>query len=68
VKGLEERVLKISRKKTEYFCAIGENGQGKSIKLQDAEIPKVTSYEYLGSMLVQEEGGSDVEVERIKAG
>jgi len=62
-KTVEERGMKISRKKIECFCARRES----VIKLQDIEIPKVMLFKYLWST-VQEYGCLDAEVERRKAG
>ena len=48
-KVMEERVLKVSRKKTEYM-AFNEESIG-SIRMQDYELKKVTSFKYLGTMM-----------------
>ena len=66
-KVLEKKYLNISRKKTEYLFAGGEDARENSTKLQNVKIPKVTSFKYLGS--TQEKGGgSDIDVgTRLKA-
>jgi hypothetical protein len=63
---LEERGLKINRKKTEYLSFNEANK--KSISMQGYELKKVTNFKYLGSTL-SEDGEIDLEVEkRIQAG
>ena len=65
-KVMEERGLKVSRKKTEYM-AYNETNSG-DITMQDYVLKKVNSFKYLGSTLSQD-GDLDQEVEkRIQAG
>lgn len=65
-KAMEERGLKVSRKKTEYMAYNGAN-EG-DITMQDHVLKKVTSFKYLGSTMSQD-GEIDEEVEkRIQAG
>ena len=65
-KVMEERGLKVSRKKTEYM-EFNEESEG-SIKMQDYQLKKVTSFKYLGTTL-SENGELEDEVEkRIQSG
>jgi hypothetical protein len=63
---LEERGVKINRKKTE-FLSFNEANK-KSISMQGYELKKVANFKYLGSTLSEDEE-IDLEVEkRIQAG
>ena len=64
-KVMEERVLKISRRKTEHL-QYNKEGDG-CIRLQDQELNQVKKFRYLGLMLA-EDGKLDAEVDlRIQA-
>ena len=67
---LEDRGMRISRKKTEYLCVGGreeEEDEGE-LKMQGEKVPRVTEFRYLGST-VQADGDSEIEVaKRIAAG
>ena len=52
--ALERRGMKVSRSKTEYLCINGGNDD-KTVKMEDAKVPRVKKFKYLGSM-VQENG------------
>ena len=59
--------MKVSRSKTEYFCINGGNDD-KTVKMEDAKVPRVKEFNYLGST-VQESGGCEREVKkRVQAG
>ena len=65
---LEDRGLKVSRKKTEYVCTGGGEKVPGTIKIQEEDVPRSKEFKYLGST-IQDDGGSDKEVERrIQAG
>ena len=64
-KVTEERGLKVSRKKTEYM-AFNQESTG-SIRMQDYELKKVTSFKYLGTTM-SGNGELEDEVKRIQAG
>ena len=65
--ALERRGMKVSRLKTEYLCINGGNDD-KIVKMEDAKVPRVKKFKYLGST-VQESGGCEGEVEkRVQAG
>uniref|UniRef100_A0A3B3I9A4 ribonuclease H n=1 Tax=Oryzias latipes TaxID=8090 RepID=A0A3B3I9A4_ORYLA len=65
--ALERRGMKVSRSKTEYMC-LNERDQGKSVRLQGAEVKKVQEFKYLGST-VQCDGECGKEVKRrVQAG
>ena len=53
--ALERRGMKVSRSKTEYLCINGRN-DNKTVKMEDAKVPRVKEFKYLGST-VQESGG-----------
>ena len=68
-RALEDRGMRISRKKTEYLCVGGreEDDEGE-LKMQGEKVPRVTEFRYLESTL-QADGGSKIEVaRRIAAG
>ena len=59
--------MKISRSKTEYLCINGGNDD-ETVKMEDAKVPRVKEFKYLGST-VQESGGCEREVKkRVQAG
>ena len=65
--ALERRGMKVSRSKTEYLCINGRN-DNKTVKMEDAKVPRVKEFKYLGST-VQESGGCEKEVKkRVQAG
>ena len=65
--ALERRRMKVSRSKTEYPCINGGNDD-KTVKMEDAKVPRVKEFKYLGST-VQESGGCEREVKkRVQAG
>ena len=59
----------INRKKTEYLCVGGREGDDEGeLKMQGEKVPRVTEFRYLGST-VQVDGDSEIEVaKRIAAG
>ena len=65
--ALERRGMKVSRSKTEYLCINGGNDD-ETVKMEDAKVPRVKEFKYLGST-VQESGGCEWEVKkRVQAG
>ena len=65
--ALERRGMKVSRSKTEYLCINGRNDD-EIVKMEDAKVPRVKEFKYLGST-VQESGGCEREVKkRVEAG
>ena len=54
--------MKVSRSKTEYLCTNGRNDD-ETLKMQDAKVPRVKEFKYLGST-VQESGGCEREVKK----
>ena len=65
--ALERRGMKVSRSKTEYLCINGGNDD-ETVKMEDAKLPRVKEFKYLGST-VQESGGCEREVKkRVQAG
>ena len=59
--------MKVSRSKTEYLCINGGNDD-ETVKMEDAKVPRVKEFKYLGST-VQESGGCEREVKkRVQAG
>ena len=68
-RALEDRGMRISRKKTEYLCVGGrEDEEEGELKMQGEKVPRVTEFRYLGST-VQADGDSEIEVaKRIAAG
>ena len=58
---MEERGLKVSRKKAEYMAYNEANDD--NISMQDYVLKKVTNFKYLGSSL-NEDGELDEEVEK----
>ena len=65
--ALERRGMKVSRSKTEYLC-INEGNSDKTVKMEDAKVPRVKEFKYLGST-VQESGSCEREVKkRVQAG
>ena len=64
---LERRGMKVSRSKTKYLCINGENYE-ETVKMEDAKMPRVKKFKYLGST-VQESGSFEREVKvRVQAG
>ena len=64
--ALERRGMKVSRSKTEYLCINGGNDD-ETVKMEDAKVPRVKEFKYLGST-VQESGGCERKVKkRIQA-
>ena len=58
--------MKVSRSKIEYLCI--NEGNEKSVKMEDTKVPREMELKYLGSM-VQESGGCKREVkERVQPG
>ena len=65
--ALERRGMKVSRSKIEYLCINGGNDD-ETVKMEDAKVPRVKEFQYLGST-VQESGGCEREVKkRVQAG
>ena len=65
--ALERRGIKVSKSKTEYLCINGGNDD-ETVKMEDAKVPRVKEFKYLGST-VQESGGCEREVKkRVQAG
>ena len=65
--ALERIGMKVSRSKTKYLCINGGNDD-ETVKMEDAKVPRVKKFKYLGSM-VQESGGCKREVKkRVQAG
>ena len=65
--ALERKGMKVSRSKTKYLCINGGNDD-KTAKMEDAKVPRVKEFKYLGST-VQESGGCEREVKkRVQAG
>ena len=65
--ALERRGMKVSKLKTEYLCINGGNDD-ETVKVEDAKVPRVKEFKYLGST-VQESGGCEREVKkRVQAG
>ena len=60
--ALERRRMKVSRSKTEYCCINGGNDD-KTVKMENAKVPRVKEFKYLGST-VQESGGCEREVKK----
>ena len=61
------RGMKVSRSKTKHLCINGENDE-ETVKMEDAKVPRVKKFKYLGSM-VQESGGCEREIKkRVQAG
>ena len=59
--------MKVSRSKTKYLCINGENNN-KTVKMEDAKVPTVKEFKYLGST-VQESGGCERKVKkRVQTG
>ena len=65
--ALERRGIKVSRSKTEYLCINGRNDH-ETVKMEDAKVPRVMEFKFLGST-VQESGGCEREIKkRVLAG
>ena len=65
--ALERREMKVSRSKTKYLSINGENDD-ETLKMEDAKVPRVKAFMYLGST-VQESGRCEREVsKRVQAG
>ena len=60
--ALERREMKVSRSKTKYLCANGENDR-ETMKMENTKVPRVKKFMYLGST-VQESGSCEREVKR----
>ena len=60
--ALERRGMKVSRSKTKHLCINGGNDD-KTVKMEDAKVPRVKEFKYLGST-VQESGGCEREVKK----
>ena len=60
--ALERREMKVSRSKTEYLC-INDGNDDETVKMEDAKVPRVKKFKYLGST-VQESGGCEREVKK----
>ena len=65
--ALERRVLKVSRRKTEYL-RVGGVDDGEELKLQEEKVKRAKNFKYLGST-VSNDGRCEEEVRRrIQAG
>ena len=65
--ALERTGMKVSRSKTKYLC-INEGNDDEAVKMEDAKVPRVKEFKYLGSTM-QESGGCEREVKkRVQAG
>ena len=65
--ALERRGMKVSRSKTDYLCINGGNDD-ETVKIEDAKVPRVKEFKYLGST-VQESGDCEREIKkRVQAG
>ena len=65
--ALERRGMKVSRSKTKYLCINGGNGN-ETVKMEDAKVPRVKEFKYLGST-VQKSGSCERGVKkRVQAG
>ena len=60
--ALERRGIKVSRSKIEYLCINGGNDD-ETVKMEDAKLPRVKEFKYLGST-VQESGSCEREVKK----
>ena len=60
--ALERRGMKVSRSKTEYLCINGGNDD-ETVKMEDAKVPRVKEFKYLGST-VQESGDCERDVKK----
>ena len=60
--GLERRGMKVSRSKTEYCCINGGNDD-ETVKMENAKVPRVKEFKYLGST-VQESGSCEREIKK----
>ena len=59
--------MKVSRSKTKYLC-INRGNDNETVKMEDAKVPRVKKFKYLGST-VQEGGGCERDVKkRVQAG
>ena len=59
--------MKVSRSKIEYLCINGGNDD-ETVKMEDAKVPRVKGFKYLGST-VQESDGCEKEIKkRVQAG
>ena len=59
--------MKVSRLKTEYLC-INRGNDDETVKMEDAKVPRVKEFKYLGST-VQESGSCEREIKkRVQAG
>ena len=59
--------MKVSRSKTKYLCINGGNDD-ETVKMEDAKVPRVREFKYLG-LTVQESGGCEREVKkRVQSG
>ena len=66
MEAIEERGLKISRKKSEYWSSSEQ--QDPMIRLEGEEVKRVKTFKYLGSTLA-EDGELDAEVNhRVQRG
>ena len=64
---MEDRGMRVSRKKTEYLCLEIQKEAG-TVKMQGEELNRVEEFKYLGST-VQADGGAEKEVvKRVQAG
>ena len=65
--ALKKRGMKVSRSKTKYLCINGGNDD-KTVKMEDAKVPRIKEFKYLGST-VQESGVCEREVKkRVQSG
>ena len=60
--ALERRGMKVSRSKNEYLCINGGNDD-ETVKMEDAKVPRVKEFKYLGST-VQERDSCEREVKK----
>ena len=54
--------MKVSRSKTEYLCINGGNDD-ETVKMEDAKVPRVKKFKYLGST-VQESGDCENKIKK----
>ena len=65
--ALERRGMKVSRSKTEYLCINGGNDD-ETVKMEDAKVPRVKEFKYLGSMVQESDGCEREAKKRVQAG
>ena len=65
--ALERRGMKISRSKTKYLCINGGN-DNKVVKIDNAKVPRVKEFKYLGSTVQESDGCERAAKRRVQAG